>query len=125
MLSGVMGILTNSVYRYILYAVVVALACAYAGYRGYKLGYQLADTERLRVVSELNAKAVLARDNADRLQREILERTEIQLQKIQSENDALETLLENNQSEAAKDPDANRPAISIDSVRRLNKINGD
>jgi hypothetical protein len=92
---------------WLLLALSATLVAAFAF--GWTKGAQNADARQAALLGAARAEAF---DNAERLSRLEADRLE-----LQRERDALAQTLE---EAAYADPDADRPALSADSVRRLN-----
>jgi hypothetical protein len=93
--------------RYLILA-AVALWIA-TGLQGYRLGYRASETEHALDLADAQASAFEAAERASIKEAERLA--------LEAERDALAQEL---MSQAYADPDRDRPALSVGSVRRLN-----
>lgn len=102
--------------------VIGLLALVFVGYKIYSFGYYRAETKYLKEISEIN------RLSADLLKKQIeehnafVERQNKVLNSLRADRDRLDQIMKENKSEAAKDPNAKRDALSKSSVMRLNRI---
>lgn len=109
-------------YLYPILGVLVVLVLGYTHYKAEEFGYSRAETKYLKQISEINSKS------AELLNQQIEEHNRFvnnqikALKNLQEENDRLNKIQEENTSEANKDPDARRPAVSKSGVMRLNRI---
>lgn len=94
----------------------IALICSVlvgAGslYKGYSWGKSVAEAQHQKAIDKLNAE--LADVGNDVITQEV--------KRLHAERERDE-LLENLDAEAAASPNASRPALDVDSVRRLNRL---
>lgn len=113
-------------YLYPIVGIALILLIGFATYKVYSFGYDRAETKVTAkyeaVISEINRKS------AEVLNKQIEDHNRfVNLQKetiteLQEENSKLDKIVKENKSEAAKDPNAKRDALSKSSVLRLNRI---
>ncbi|NTJ46504.1 hypothetical protein G6K93_05685 [Agrobacterium rhizogenes] len=89
-------------------------------------GYERAATEYKATIAQMKADAAQARaDEIDRQNavNDAAKAAEARsIAQMQADNQSLQTQIEELQREADQDPDAGRPALGADSVRRINQI---
>jgi uncharacterized protein HemX len=89
-------------------------------------GYERAATEYKATIAQMKADAAQARaDEIDRQNavNDAAKAAEARsIAQMQAANQSLQTKIEELQREADQDPDADRPALGADSVRRINQI---
>lgn len=95
--------------------VVVGGLAWFIDHRAYNRGFAEADAQWQQQVTEERERIRIANEEATRRAQERI----AALEEARRVRDATIARLE---QEAAEDPDAGRPAISIDGVRRLNQI---
>ena len=119
-----LGIVKQHLYPIV--GIVLALLVGFAVYKVYSFGYDRAETKTTAkyesIISEINKKS------AEELKKQIdehnafVERQNKLVNDLKADNQRLDRIMKENKSEAAKDPDAKRPALSKSSVMRLNRI---
>jgi uncharacterized protein HemX len=101
---------------------VVGAAYLYVDHRG----YGRAELTYTAQIAQMKADAATAR--ADEIERQSAVNDAAKaaearrIAEIQAANQSLQTQIEELQREADQDPDADRPALGADSVRRINQI---
>lgn len=95
---------------------IAVLALLVAGYLyAYNAGVRATTAKYEAIQTQMVLDSIIAVENATKFLRE-------RLAKQEEENLKLVEELSKNDEEAVKDPNASRPALGSDSVRRLNKI---
>lgn len=100
--------LLSSLGRYVSIAAVAFVLGGYSGYSLTKTYYKAAEIRELEAQIEHNKK--------------VIKWAWEEMNKLAEQQKELDALVERLQDEADKDPTADRPAISLDGVRRLNQV---
>ena len=103
-------------------ALVILLGLGFSHYKAYNYGVMTTEVKYIKQIAEIN------RTSAELLKKEIenhnafVEEQDKKIIDLEEKNARLEQTEKENASEAAKDPDAERPALGKSSVMRLNRI---
>jgi len=106
----------------VLIALGVSLVLGLGGWKAYDYGYDKATAKWDLERSEIN------KETARRLKEQVdahnrfVEQQNKEVNNLQAENNRLEQIIKENESEASTDPNAKRPALGKSSVMRLNRI---
>jgi hypothetical protein len=113
-------------YLYPTLAVLVFLALSFAVYKIYDFGYSRAEDKVTAkyetLISDINKKSADLLNEQIAEHNEFVERQNEALNQLKAENKRLDTVIKENEIEAAKDANARRPAVSKSGVLRLNRI---
>jgi len=119
MLAVILAFLKTKVGQYIAIGLGVAVLSGSATYYVYHKGYVSGETK-----TEAKYKKIYDDELARQLevQDKVINTQKVIIAQLSQSEDDLNKKLKENESEAAKDPDHNKPALNSDAVMRLNRI---
>jgi septal ring factor EnvC (AmiA/AmiB activator) len=113
-------------YLYPTLTVVALLALSFAVYKVYDFGYSRAEDKVTAkyetTISDINKKSADLLNEQIAEHNEFVEKQNKALNQLKAENKRLDTIIKENEVEAAKDASAKRPAVSKSGVMRLNRF---
>jgi hypothetical protein len=107
---------------YILGVLAILGVLSFAGYKVYDYGVTVTTLKYEKIISDVNTASAALLEKQKAEHDRFVEAQDKIVNNIKSENNRLIAIQKENESEANKDPNAQRPAVSKSSVMRLNKF---